>query len=111
MLGAHHLKPVEVEAAVYPFLGPGRTAQDVEQARAALLKAYQEQNYTSVDVVVPPQKGAGGIVFLQVNELPVGRLRVEGSRYYDISQIKRQAPSLAQGQLIDFARRKRSWSA
>jgi len=103
VLGAHHLQPIEIEAAVYPFLGPGRTVKDVEGARAALLKAYQDKQYTSVDVVVPPQKGAGGIVFLQVNELTVGRLRVHGSRYYDINAIKHQVPSLAEGGLINFA--------
>jgi len=102
VLGAHALKPVEIEAAVYPFLGPGRTKDDVEAAREALLKAYQDKNYTSVDVLVPPQRGAGGIVYLQVNELTIGRLRVHGSRYYDINEIKRQVPSLAEGKLIDF---------
>jgi hemolysin activation/secretion protein len=100
--GAHHLQPVEIEAAVYPFLGPGRTARDVEDAREALLKAYQDKNYSSVNVVVPPQTGAGGIVYLQVDELTVGRLRVHGSRYFDINEIKREVPSLAQGNLIDF---------
>ena len=103
VLGAHHLTPIEIETAVYPFLGPGRTARDVEAARAALSKAYADKNYTSVEVVVPPQTGAGGIVFLQVNEMAVGRLRVHGSRYFDINEIKREAPSLAEGQLINFA--------
>jgi len=102
VLGAHHLQPVEIENAVYPFLGPGRTAQDVEHARAALLKAYEDKQITSVDVVVPPQNGAGGIVFLQVNELTIGRLRVHGSRFYDINEIKAHAPSLAEGQLVNF---------
>jgi hemolysin activation/secretion protein len=102
VLGAHYLKPLEIEEAVYPFLGPGRTVRDVDAARAALAKAYQDKNFTSVEVTVPPQKGAGGIVFIQVNELTVGRLRVEGSRYYDINEIKRQVPSLAEGRLIDF---------
>jgi hemolysin activation/secretion protein len=101
--GAHHLQPIEIEAAVYPFLGPGRTAQDVDGARAALAKAYADKNYSSVDVVVPPQSGAGGIVYIQVNEMPVGRLRVHGSRYFDINEIKREAPSLAEGKLVDFA--------
>jgi hemolysin activation/secretion protein len=100
--GAHHLQPIEIEAAVYPFLGPGRTAQDVEGARAALEKAYQDKNYTSVEVNVPPQSGAGGIVFIQVNELTVGRLRVHGSRYFDINHIKEQVPSLAEGNLVNF---------
>ena len=102
VLGAHALKPIDIQKAVYPFLGPGRTTEDVNNARNALLKAYQDNNYTSVDVVVPPQNGAGGVVFLQVNELTVGRLRVHGSRYYDINEIKREVPSLAEGRLIDF---------
>ncbi|MGA3171009.1 MAG: ShlB/FhaC/HecB family hemolysin secretion/activation protein [Chthoniobacteraceae bacterium] len=100
--GAHHLQPIEIEEAVYPFLGPGRTIQDVEDARQALMKVYQDKNYSSVQVVVPPQNGAGGIVYIQVNELAVGRLRVHGSRYYDINEIKREVPSLAEGKLIDF---------
>ena len=101
--GAHHLQPIEIETAVYPFLGPGRTAQDVEGARAALQKAYTDKNLTSVNVVVPPQSGARGIVYIQVNEFPVGRLRVHGSRYFDINEIKREVPSLAEGKLIDFS--------
>ena len=100
--GAKHLDPLEIQNAVYPFLGPGRTTQDVEAARDALLKAYQDKNYSSVDVTVPPQTGAGGIVYLQVNELAVGRLRVHGSRYFDINEIKHEVPSLAEGKLIDF---------
>ena len=103
VLGAHHLQPIEIEGAVYPFLGPGRTKLDVEGAREALLKVYEDKKYTSVDVAIPPQSGAGGIVFLQVNELAVGRLRVHGSRYFDINEIKREAPSLAEGQLVNFA--------
>lgn len=101
--GAHHLTPLEIETAVYPFLGPGRTAQDVEGARAALAKLYEDKHYIAVNVGIPPQTGARGIVFLQVNELPVGRLRVEGSRFHDINLIKQAVPSLAEGKLIDFS--------
>src|SRR5271165_6735986 len=48
--GAKLLPTVEVEAAVYPFLGPGRTAQDIDNARAALEKAYRDHGYQSVVV-------------------------------------------------------------
>jgi hemolysin activation/secretion protein len=103
VVGAHNLTPIDIENAVYPYLGPGRTAEDVEGARAALQKLYQDKNFTSVNVVIPPQSGARGIVFIQVNEMPVGRLRVHGSRYFDLNEIKRAVPSLAEGKLIDFA--------
>ncbi|HEX4084279.1 MAG TPA: ShlB/FhaC/HecB family hemolysin secretion/activation protein [Chthoniobacteraceae bacterium] len=101
--GTHHLSPIDVQRAVYPFLGPGRTAADVNSAREALQKAYETKNYTAVNVTVPPQTGAGGVVFLQVDENPVGRLRVHGSRYYDINDIKRAVPSLAEGNIVNFS--------
>ena len=41
--GVKHLNRLEVESAVYPFLGPGRTTEDIEQARTALEKAYHDK--------------------------------------------------------------------
>jgi hemolysin activation/secretion protein len=101
--GAHHLPRAEVEKAVYRYLGPYRTAADVEQARAALERAYQENGYQTVAVQIPPQSQIkAGIVVLKVVEMPVGRLRVQGSRYFDPRLIKAEAPSLAEGSVINF---------
>ena len=52
--GATRLPKEEIEEAVYPFLGPGRTPGDVEDARAALEKAYKDKGYQTVVVQVPP---------------------------------------------------------
>jgi hemolysin activation/secretion protein len=102
VLGARELAAVEVEEAVYPYLGPGRTLDDVEQARAALEKAYQAKGFQGASVQVPPQKGRGGVVFLQVSTGTVAKLRVKGSRYYLPSDIKRRAQSLAEGRAVNF---------
>ena len=95
--GADLLSQAEVEAAVYPFLGPGRTPQDVEDARAALEKVYFDKGYQTIAVAIPPQNVWHGIVTLKVTEGKVGRLRVRGSRYFDLEAIKEAAPSLAEG--------------
>ncbi len=100
--GAKVLPPVEVEKAVYPFLGPGRTEEDIELARAALEAAYIEAGYQTVTVEIPQQQIRAGIVQLQVNESPVGRLRVRGARYYLPSHIKARARSVAEGRVIQF---------
>jgi hemolysin activation/secretion protein len=102
VLGAHALKPVEVENAVYPFLGPGRTNGDVEKARAALENAYRDKGFQSVSVQVPAQTPRHGVIVLQVTEAAVGRLRVRGSRYFLPSDIKKNAPSLQEGRLPNF---------
>lgn len=100
--GARILAPTAVEAAVYPFLGPGRTADDVEQARAALEKAYADGGYQTVAVDIPPQAVVDGVVVLKVSEGTVGRLRVRGSRYFSLNQIRAEAPALAEGVVPDF---------
>ena len=100
--GVHKLRQTEVEEAVYPFLGPGRGPEDVEQARAALEKAYQAKGYQTVSVQVPSQRGAHGVIVLQVTESPVGRLRVHGSRYFSLKKIKEASPSLAEGGVPNF---------
>lgn len=100
--GNHILKPIEIEEAVYPFLGPGRSEQDIEQARLGLEKIYKSKGYQTVYVEVPQQTGARGIILLNVVEAPVGRLRVKGSRYFLPSKIKEQAPSMAEGSVPNF---------
>ncbi len=102
VIGSKTLPRAEVEKAVYEFLGPGRTADDVEKARAALEEAYRKEGFQTVSVNVPPQRPTRGIIVLQVTEAPVGRLRVKGSRYFDIEQIKKMAPSLAEGRVPNF---------
>jgi hemolysin activation/secretion protein len=96
------LKPIDIEKAVYPFMGPGRNENDIEKARVGLEKAYRDLGYQTVSVEVPQQSGARGIIFFNVIEAPVGRLRVKGSRYFLPSKIKEQAPSMAEGTVPNF---------
>jgi len=102
VIGSKTLARGEVEKAVYAYLGPGRSEQDVEQARAALEKSYHDLGFQTVSVSVPPQRPTNGIVVLQVTEATVGRLRVKGSRFYSVEQIKKMAPSLEEGTVPNF---------
>jgi len=100
--GAKRLKNLEVEEAVYPFLGPARTPNDVEQARMALEKVYHDKGFQTVSVNVPQQDPRRGVIRLEVVENKVGRLRVNGARWFLPSQIKREAPSIAEGNVPDL---------
>jgi hemolysin activation/secretion protein len=101
--GGHLLPPVEIEAAVYPYLGPYRTTMDIENARGALEQAYRDKGYQTVSVQIPQQHGNGRIIMLQVVGGEVARLRVHGSRYFSLDQIKNEAPSLQEGQSPNFS--------
>lgn len=100
--GSTKLDANEIGKAVYPYLGPERTTADLEQARSALERAFHEKGYQTVSVDIPQQRGRGGVIYLRVNENKVGRLRVTGSRYFDIEKIRKQAPSLREGAVPDF---------
>src|SRR5687768_6855033 len=79
--GSKTLSAAEVQTAVYPHLGPGRLPTDVDQARAALEKAYHDKGFKAVSVFIPEQRIRQGIVTLRVEENPVGRLRVRGAQF------------------------------
>jgi hemolysin activation/secretion protein len=95
-----------VEETIYPFLGPGRTAADVEQARAALEALYQKQGYVTVSVTVPPQRISlsGGVVVVRVIERRVERVHVAGARYFLPSAVRAGAPSVAPGTVPNINR-------
>jgi hemolysin activation/secretion protein len=100
--GAAVLPRVDIEGAVYRFMGPECTQWHVEGARASLEKAYRDKGYQTVSVSVPVHEVRYGVVILDVTEGKVGRLRVKGSHYFDLSKIKGKAQSLAEGTVPNF---------
>jgi hemolysin activation/secretion protein len=98
------LDEATVDEAVYPFLGRGRTRQDVDRARAALEKAYIDRGYKAVSVVIPQQRvvPGEGVVHLQVVEGRVGHLKVVGSKYTSIVRLKQAIPAFAEGNVPNF---------
>jgi hemolysin activation/secretion protein len=102
VLGSKSLPRLEVEEAVYPFLGPGRTFDDLEKARTALEKVYHDKGFKATQVVIPEQTFARGVVLLQTYEGKVGKLYVKGARYFLPSRVRAQARSLAEGKIINF---------
>ena len=100
--GANKLSQAEIEEAIYPFLGPNKSPDDVEKARAALEKAYHDKGFQAVSVSVPEQNAQRKVITLKVSELAVGRVRVKNSRYFDLDKIKDRAASLKEGTVPNF---------
>lgn len=102
--GSTLLPAIEVERAVYPFLGPQRSDRDANGAAAALEKAYQARGYRTILVEIPEQNVESGVIRLAVTEGKVGRVRVTGARYYAQERILAQVPALTAGSVPDFER-------
>jgi hemolysin activation/secretion protein len=96
------LSELQIDKAVYPFLGPRRSFADVQAARAALEKTYRDAGYSTVFVDVPEQSVDSGIVRLKVTEGRLGRVKVTGARYFPARQILRETASLVPGSVPHF---------
>lgn len=92
----------KIEEAVYPFLGETKTIADVEKARSALEKTYQDAGYLTVSVSIPQQEVDAGIVTLKVTEGTVERLRVTESKYTSLAEVKSRVGEFSEGKVPHF---------
>ena len=91
-----------IEETVYPFLGETKTIADVENARAALEKTYQNAGYLTVSVSIPQQEVDAGVVILKVTEGSIDRLRIKDSQYSSLAEIKSRVGEFAEGKVPHF---------
>ena len=97
LLGNTVLAPRVVEAVLLPFMGEQRTLADVEGARSALEKAYQDAGFLTVFVDLPEQRVTDGLVRLSVTEGRIERVRVTGARYFSQGFIRDTTAVLQEG--------------
>lgn len=89
-----------VEAAVYSHLGPERSFEDIEAARAALETAYHDAGYGTVFVDIPEQKVDDGIVRLRATEGRLHAVHVAGLKYFSGRQIRAEIPSATESGVL-----------
>lgn len=92
----------KIEEAVYPFMGEEKTIDDVEKARSALEKIYQDNGYLTVSVSIPQQEVDAGIVRLLVTEGSVETLRIKDSQYTSLAEIKSRVAEFQEGKVPHF---------
>jgi len=93
------LPAAEVERLVMPYTGKDKDFGSVQQALDALQEAYQALGYTAVRVMIPEQAIRSGEVKLQVTEARIGKVLVEGNKFFDESNVRASLPDLQPGTL------------
>lgn len=91
---------LSVQEILEEFLGPDKSAEDIEAARTKLEQSYHEQGYPTVLVNIPEQTVDDGFVKLQVVESVIRRVRVTGNRYFTMENILKDVPTLREGEII-----------
>jgi hemolysin activation/secretion protein len=93
-----------LERTVYPFMGPDKTVEEVEKARAALEAAYRQAGYPTVLVAIPEQDINAGMVRIEVLEGRIETLHITGAKYYALGKLRDSVPALAEGQVPHMPR-------
>ena len=94
LLSADALKSI-----LSPFIGKGKDFGTVQEALDALEQAYHSRGFSMVLVTLPEQELESGVVLLKVNENRLGKVDIEGNRYFDQANIRRSLPALKQGDI------------
>ena len=95
--GATLVSTRELEAATLPFTGQGRDFADVQRALEAIERLYTTKGYSAVQVILPEQELNKGEVAFKVVEAKVGRVIVEGNKFFDEANVRASLPSLVPG--------------
>jgi len=95
--GATLVSARELEAATRPFAGSGKDFADVQRALEAIERLYTAKGYSAVQVVLPEQELNKGEVEFKVVEAKVGRVIVEGNKFFDEANVRASLPSLVPG--------------
>ena len=90
--GASVLSITTLEKATGAFTGKDRTFTDVQRALEAVEQAYTEKGYSAVSVTLPEQEIDRGEVRFQIVEARVGRILVDGNKYFERSNIVASIP-------------------
>jgi hemolysin activation/secretion protein len=102
------LDKAKVEKLLVPYTGKGKDFGTVQEAIEALEKAYHSHGYSMVVVALPEQEMEKGVVRLKVIESIIGKISVEGNRYFDKTNILRSLPGLRQRETPDIGAVSRS---
>ena len=91
-----------IQTELEDFIGPDKTADDIEKARAGLENTYHKLGYPTVLVNIPEQTLTDGMVRLEVVESTIRRVRVTGNNYYTMENIQKELPSLQEGKVLNL---------
>jgi hemolysin activation/secretion protein len=87
-----------VASAVGRFTGKRKDFADVQRALEALQQKYQELGYGMVQVTLPEQELDQGVITLRILEPKLGRVVIEGNKFFDEANIRRSIPALKEGE-------------
>ncbi len=77
-----------------PYMGKSKDFADVQRALETLERAYTSRGYSAVQVILPEQDISDGEVEFDVVEAKIGKVVVEGNKFFDEANIRASLPEV-----------------
>jgi len=96
--GATLISSIDIDVVTLPFVGSGKDFADVQRALEAIERLYVSKGFSAVQVLLPEQELDRGEVHFKVIEAKVGKVVVEGNKFFDEANVRASLPSLLPGE-------------
>jgi len=98
VLGDNPLSESETESTFKYFLGDHYGLEGIQEAATAFEQKLRENGFAFYQVNLAPQKLKDGIIKLQISQLKVDKIEVEGNKHFSKENLARNIPTLEAGQ-------------
>ena len=98
--GIQLLKSEEFQQKLQPYFGRPATLSVLDKICRDVIDYYRQEGFPVVNVVVPRQTVREGAIQFLVTEARVGKVIVEGARWFDPDRLKSEV-SLREGDKVD----------
>ncbi|MBI2294573.1 MAG: ShlB/FhaC/HecB family hemolysin secretion/activation protein [Betaproteobacteria bacterium] len=88
----------EIQRAVAPFIGKNKDFADIQRALEALEQAYRDRGFGVVQVLLPEQDITKGVVQFRVVQPRIGRVIIDGNKFFDADNVRRSLPTVKEGE-------------
>ena len=96
--GATLISATDIDLATAAFVGGNKDFSDVQRALESIERLYAGKGFSAVQVILPEQELDRGEVHFKVVEARVGKVLVEGNKFFDEANIRASLPSLSPGE-------------
>lgn len=92
----------EIEEIVSPFEGKKLSLKDMQKVADLITEAYRKKGYVTSRAYIPPQTIKNAILIIRVVEGKVGKIKIEGNRYFK-SHLLEKKINLKPGGYFDYS--------
>ena len=94
----------EIAAVLHPFTGESVDFDTIQAAIGALEAHYDAAGFGAVKAMLPEQDIEDGKVRLRIIEAKVGRIFVDGNKFFSVANVHASLPSLQEGERPNMRR-------